>query len=152
MTRSLRRIILLIGTLAIPDSVLASENWPDSVDQYVAHVRDTISTTDMDGYLAAVKDPKGALLLDVREQDEFKAGHVPGTVNIPRGLLELRIWKLLGYPGPVDTSRKIYVQCKTGYRAILATKQLYDIGFTNATAVIMELTDWQKNGNPLVEQ
>lgn len=151
MTRGLGVVLVLVGTLAMSGPVFAAGDWPDSVDQYVARVRDTISTIDMDGYLAAVKNPNGALLLDVREEDEFNAGHVPGTVNIPRGLLEFRIWTLLGYPGQIDTRRKIYVQCKTGYRAALATRQLAEIGFTNATAVIMQLTDWEKNGNPLVK-
>jgi len=41
--------------------------------------------------------------------------------------------------------RKIYVQCQTGGRATLAAKQLKDIGFTNVTAVVMALADWQKN-------
>jgi rhodanese-related sulfurtransferase len=128
-----------------------SKDWPDSVDQYVMQIRKTVQTTDMEGYLAAVKSPNGALLLDVREEDEFKAGHAPGAVNIPRGLLEFRIWKQLGYPANVDTNRKIYVQCRTGGRATLATKQLQDIGFTNVIAVIMNLEEWQKKGNPLVQ-
>jgi rhodanese-related sulfurtransferase len=105
----------------------------------------------MDGYLAAVRNPQGALLLDVREADEFRAGHVPDAVNIPRGLLEFRIWKELGYPAPVDTSRKIYVQCQTGGRATLATQALKAIGFTNAVAVIMNFPDWEKKGNPVVK-
>ena len=66
-------------------------DWPDSIDRYVMQVRKTVKTTDMDGYLAAVKSPNGALLLDVREKGEFKARHVPGAVNVPRGLLEFRI-------------------------------------------------------------
>jgi rhodanese-related sulfurtransferase len=105
----------------------------------------------MDGYLAAVKDPQGALLLDVREEDEFKAGHVPGTVHIPRGFLEFRIWKQLGSPTDVDTGRKIYVQCRTGGRATLAARQLKDIGFTNVVAVVMELREWEDKGHPLVK-
>jgi rhodanese-related sulfurtransferase len=48
----------------------------------------------------------GAVLLDVREDHEFKGGHVPGAVHIPRGLLEFRIWKLFGYPEQVDMNRK----------------------------------------------
>ena len=36
----------------------------------------------------------------------------PGVVNIPCGLLEFRIWKQLGYPAHVDTSRKIYVHAE----------------------------------------
>ena len=129
----------------------AAENWPDSLEQYVVQVRKTIDTTDMDGYLAVVKNPNGAMLVDVREETEFKAGHVPGTVNVSRGRLEFRIWRPLGYPDKVDMNRKIYVQCASGGRATLATKQLKDIGFTNVTAVVMELAEWQKKGYPFVK-
>ena len=142
---------ILVGLLVICRPGFAAENWPDSIDQYVAQVRETISTTDMDGYLTVVKDPNGALLLDVREENEFKAGHVPGTVNLSRGLLEFRIWRLLGYPGSVDMNRKIYVQCATGGRATLAAKQLKDLGFTNVTAVVMRLADWDGKGHPMVK-
>jgi rhodanese-related sulfurtransferase len=101
--------------------------------------------------LTVVKSPNGALLLDVREENEFKAGHVPGTVNVSRERLEFQIWKPLGYPDKVDMNRKIYVQCGTGSRGTLAAKQLKDIGFTNVTAVVMELADWQKEGHPFVK-
>ena len=113
--------------------------------------RKTIDTTEMDGYLAVVNNPNGALLVDVREETEFKAGHVHGTVNVSRGRLEFRIWKPLGYPGKVEMNRKIYVQCATGGRATLAAKQLRDIGFTNVTAVVVELADWQMKGHPFVK-
>ena len=153
MMRRLGIAAILLTILGMSPPVLAemSRNWPDSVDQYVSHIRKTVQTTDMDGYLAAVKSPNEQLLLDVREEEEFKAGHVPGAVNIPRGLLEFRIWKQLGHPAQVDTGRKIYVQCQTGGRATLATKQLQDVGFTNVIAVIMNFEDWQKKGNPLVK-
>jgi rhodanese-related sulfurtransferase len=140
-----------LTALGISTPVLAAMNmdWPDSVDQYVMQIRKMVKTTDMDGYLAAVKSPNGALLLDVREDSEFKAGHVPGAVNVPRGLLEFRIWKQLGFPSKVDLSRKIYVQCQTGGRATLAAKQLKDVGFNNVIAVIMNFEEWQKKGHPL---
>ena len=142
--------VVLLGAFVICQPGFAAENWPDSVDRYVAQIRKTIDTTDMDGYLAAVNNPNGALLVDVREETEFKAGHVPGTLNVSRGRLEFRIWKPLGYPGKVEMNRKIYVQCATGGRATLAARQLRDIGFTNVTAVVMELADWQKKGHPFV--
>jgi rhodanese-related sulfurtransferase len=122
--------------------------WPASVDEFVMQTRKKVQTTDMNGYLTAVGNPNGALLIDVREQDEYTASHVPGSVNIPRGLLEFRIWKQLGFPANVDKNRRIYVQCQTGARATLAAKQLQDIGFTNVVAVIMNFEDWQKKGNP----
>lgn len=144
-------IFLTAIGISAPAFAQMSANWPDSVTQYVAQIRKTVKTTDMDGYLAAVKSPNGALLLDVREEVEFKAGHVPGAVNISRGLLEFRIWKQLGFPSQVDTGHKIYVQCQTGGRATLATKQLQDVGFTNVIAVVMNFEDWQKKGNPIVK-
>ena len=133
-----------------PVPVAGPMTWPDSVNQFVAQVRTTVRTTDIEGYLVAVNDPHGALLLDVREDAEFRSGHVPGAVNIPRGLLEFRIWMQLGYPATVDMDRKIFVQCQTGSRATLATKQLQDVGFTNATAVIMNFEEWRQRGNPVL--
>jgi rhodanese-related sulfurtransferase len=151
MSRRFGAAVVFLGAFVVCQPGFAAENWPDSVDQYVAQVRKTIDTTEMDGYLAVVNNPDGALLVDVREETEFKAGHVLGAVNVSRGRLEFRIWKPLGYPGKVEMNRKIYVQCATGGRATLAAKQLRDIGFTNVTAVVMELADWQKKGYPFVK-
>jgi rhodanese-related sulfurtransferase len=151
MNRRLRVAVVFLGAFVISQPTFAAENWPDSVDQYVAQVRNTVDTSDMDSYLTVVKNPNGALLLDVRDENELISGHVPGTVNVSRGRLEFRIWKLLGHPNKVDMNRKIYVQCASGGRATLAAKQLKDIGFTNVTAVVMELADWQKHGFPFAK-
>jgi len=151
MKHSLRFAIAFVGVLIVSAPALAAENWPDSFGAYVAQVRKTVKTTDMDGYLAVVKNPNGALLLDVREDNEYKAGHVPGTVFIPRGLLEFSIWKQLGYPKPVNMAQKIYVQCRTGGRATLAAASLKAIGFTDVTAVIMDIDEWQKKSLPFVK-
>ena len=151
--------VVFVGSTAIPATVRATDPpaamaasmaWPDSVTQFVMRVRATIRTTDMAGYRAAVTAPDGAMLLDVREASEFAAGHVPGAVNISRGLLEFRIWAQLGHPAPVDMNRRIYVQCQTGGRATLATRQLQDIGFTNVVAVIMNFDEWRRQGHPVV--
>ena len=97
MSRTLRCLaIALVGVFVFSAPLMAAENWPDSLNTYLAKVRKTVDTTDMKGYLVAVKNPNGTLLLDVREEDEFKTGHIPGTVNIPRGVLEFRIYKQLG--------------------------------------------------------
>ena len=149
MSRMLRCLaIALVGVFVISAPAMGAENWPDSLNTYLAKVRKTVDTTDSKGFLAVLKNPNGALLLDVREADEYKAGHIPGTVNIPRGVLEFRIYKQLGYPKTVDAKQKIYVHCATGGRATLATKELKDIGFTNVTAVLINVQDWEKAGNP----
>lgn len=157
MNRKLSLVVVFFSAFAISAPALAAPkaakgpNFPETVTNYVKSVRKTVKTTDMAGYLAAVKDPKGAVLLDVREPAEYKAGHIPGTVNIPRGLLEFAIYKKLGFPKKVDTNRRIYVQCRTGGRATLATASLKEIGFTNAVAVIMDIGKWEKAGHPYVK-
>jgi len=151
MNRMLRCAIILIGSVVVSAPVFAQPEpvWPPIVTNYVTSVRKQIKTTDMAGYLAAVKNPNGALLLDVREPAEFAAGHVPSAVNIPRGLLEFVIYQTLGYPKKVDTDRTIYVQCRTGGRATLATATLKKIGFSHPVAVIMNWDDWVKAGDPV---
>jgi hypothetical protein len=98
MGRRFRVAVICLGAFVICQPGLAAENWPDSVDQYVAQVRRTIDTTEMEGYLAVVKNPNGAMLIDVREGTEFKTGHVPGTVNVSRGRLEFRVLEAARLP------------------------------------------------------
>jgi rhodanese-related sulfurtransferase len=156
MNRKLSLAVVFFSAFAFSTPVWAQAKppapaWPDTVTKYIASVRKTVKTVDMKGYLAVVKNPNGALLLDVREPAEYAAGHVPGVVHIPRGVLEFVIYKQLGYPNKVDVNRKIYVQCASGGRATLATASLKRIGFKNPVAVIVNTADWEKAGHPWVK-
>ncbi len=70
-------------------------------------------------------------------------------INIPRGLIEFRIWSHVGYPDKLDKNQKIVIYCGTGARAALAAKSLRDLHFNNVTAVDMTIEDWRKSGYPL---
>ena len=135
---------LTIGTPAV-----AAENWPDSFTEYVASVRKQIKSIDMEQFLAVTKDPKGALLVDVREEDEYVGGHIPGVINIPRGWLEVQIWRKVGYPNNLNMAYPIYLHCGTGTRCTLAAKSLQDLGFTNVVAANFMIADWKKKGYPI---
>ena len=148
MNRTLRFAIVIVAAFAVTAPAFAAENWPDSFSAYVAKVRKTVKTTNSDGYLKAVKNPNGALLIDVREPSEYAAGHVVGTINIPRGLLEFQIWKKMGYPKKVNLSTTIYTQCASGGRATLAAADLKKIGFKNVIAVVAPTNEFEKKGFP----
>jgi len=60
--RKIKAAVAVLGALVISEPDFAAENWPDLVDHYIEQVRKTIDTTEMDGYLAVVKNPNGALL------------------------------------------------------------------------------------------
>lgn len=89
--------------------------------------------------------------MDVREPQEFSAGHVPGAINIPRGLIEFQIWNHVGAPEKADMEQPIILQCQSGKRATLAAQTLEEFGFTHTAAVVTNLDDRQKGGNPFTK-
>ena len=88
----------------------------------------------------------GALLIDVREPDEFAAGHVPGAVNVPRGMLEFRIADL-----QPDGNAPVLVYCKTSGRAALAAVALQEMGYLNVKSIAGGFDAWAAAGKPVVK-
>ena len=66
----------------------------------------------------------GALLVDVREPEEYKAGHIPDAVNLPLGKLKADINSV------ADTDRELVVYCRTGVRSRTAAEELAELGYT----------------------
>lgn len=86
------------------------------------------------------------LVLDVREPDEYAAGHLAGAVNIPRGVLEFR---LSADPALADTDRPLLVYCKSGGRSALAAKALQDMGYSRVVSVAGGFDAWAACGMPV---
>jgi molybdopterin/thiamine biosynthesis adenylyltransferase/rhodanese-related sulfurtransferase len=84
------------------------------------------------------------LVLDVREQDEWDEGHLPGAVHIPRGNLESRIER-----AEPDHSRAIVVYCASGNRSAFAAKTLEELGYGDVSSLAGGFTDWKRNGYPV---
>ena len=68
--------------------------------------------------------PDSAILLDVRSDEEWKEGHLPGTLHIPHDQIPQRAKEEL----PQD--KPLFVYCRSGHRAGLAKKELEKLGFT----------------------
>lgn len=71
-----------------------------------------------------VKDIKKGYLIDVREKDEFKQGHLPNAINIPLSDLNLNAKSLLK-----ETNNTYYVYCLSGGRSNMATKSLKKLNY-----------------------
>lgn len=126
-------------------------SYPPSINQLVATTKSQIKTVKMPEFKAAFDKKDVGLLIDVRNENEFEDGFIPGAVNVPRGLIEFRIWKLVGFPDKTNMNTKMMLYCATGGRCALATKSLQDLGFTNATSVDMKFDDWVKAGYPVAK-
>ncbi|MBS0156823.1 MAG: hypothetical protein JSS38_19740 [Nitrospira sp.] len=110
-----------------------------------------VRTIGMEDYRKIVENPGAALIIDVREPEEYAAGHVPGAINIPRGVIDSQIWTHIGSREKADLERPIVLQCQAGRRATLAAQTLGELGFTQTSVVIMNLDEWKKTGHPFVK-
>jgi molybdopterin/thiamine biosynthesis adenylyltransferase/rhodanese-related sulfurtransferase len=84
----------------------------------------------------------GAVIVDVRETDEFAAGHIPGAKHVPRGYLESRI------EGAVpDRSQHLILYCASGNRSAYAARTLAeDLGYENVESMRGGITLWKDLG------
>lgn len=88
-------------------------------------------------------------LIDVRTQSEFNAGHIPGSISIPRGVLEFRIdnediWANEGMYVP-EKEGLIIIYCKKGSRAALSADVLQKMGYTNVKSITGGWLKWKYN-------
>jgi rhodanese-related sulfurtransferase len=88
--------------------------------------------------------PAGAFLLDVREDDEWAAGHAPDAVHVRLGELGTRVAEL-----PHD--REVYVICRSGTRSAYAAQTLAGGGLS-AVNVSDGMTGWAVAGRPMVSE
>ncbi|MDP7038361.1 MAG: molybdopterin-synthase adenylyltransferase MoeB [Myxococcota bacterium] len=84
------------------------------------------------------------LLLDVRESEEFRQGHLPGAIHAPRGFLEMKIEAI----APArDTALTVY--CAGGVRSLLACETLKNMGYTNLESMAGGFGDWKQKELPI---
>ena len=143
--------VIILVAISFAHAQTFAQSYPPSVTLKVLSAQKDIRTIGVSEYRKVVDNPGNALLIDVREADEYATGHLPGAINIPRGLLEFQIWKQVGFPAKNGVDRSLYLQCSSGNRASLAAKSLKDLGFIDVTAVVMTLDEWQKADNPFVK-
>lgn len=85
---------------------------------------------------------ENALIVDVRESDEWADARIPGAVHIP-------LRQLLARVDEIPRDRPIIVQCRSGNRSASATRALLEEGFTNVYNLEGGLGDWAADGLPL---
>jgi rhodanese-related sulfurtransferase len=84
----------------------------------------------------------GAVLLDVREPDEWEAGHAPGARHVPLG-------RLPDHMGELARHEPLVVVCRSGHRSALATEWLAGAGF-DAANLVGGMQAWAGAGRPVV--
>jgi rhodanese-related sulfurtransferase len=135
-------IILMISTaFAINTSLALAQDM--TADDFKSEALENITTISVSD-AKALLDKGDVIFLDVRTKSEYRSGHIPGAVNISRGLLEFMVGKDLP-----DKDATIVVYCKTGGRSCLATNTLVKMGYKNVKNMDGGWSAWIKAGYPV---
>jgi molybdopterin/thiamine biosynthesis adenylyltransferase/rhodanese-related sulfurtransferase len=86
---------------------------------------------------------QGAVLVDIREQDEVDQGMVPGAIHIPRGFLEMRIEEAVR-----DRGAPIILYCAGGVRSIFGAEALQELGYSDVASMSGGFVGWKSAGLP----
>ena len=84
---------------------------------------------------------KSPVLLDVRESDEWRQGHLEGAVPLPRGFLEIKVETAIP-----DKNTPIVAYCAGGVRSLLAAKVMREMGYQNVTSMAGGYGAWKNGG------
>ncbi len=90
------------------------------------------------------RDPK-VTILDVREKEEYREGHLDGAVPLPRGFLEMRVEDTVP-----DKQTPIIAYCAGGTRSLIAARTLKEMGYTSVVSMAGGFTAWKNAGQPFV--
>lgn len=140
-------LVFILSTLSL---AVAQEKpkvpaWQNTVvKDWVAKAKASITKVTPADVKAAIDKKEKAIILDVRDPDEYKAGHIPGAIHVSRGKLEFTVWDKI-----TDKDAKIYVYCLTAARSALATKTLHEMGYKNAVLMDAHFEEWIKAGYPV---
>jgi sulfur-carrier protein adenylyltransferase/sulfurtransferase len=111
-----------------------------SGSEYIKQIRASIDEVDPKDVHPLVNN--GVAIIDVRETEEFSAGHLPGAKHVPRGYLESRIDNAVP-----DRTQKVILYCASGQRSALAAHTLRDeLGFTDVASMTGGITLWKDRG------
>lgn len=105
---------------------------------------DSISASKLSERLA---DGGSPLVLDVRTEREYAAGHVPGALHIPHTELAAHLSNL-----PATKHEEVVVYCEQGPRAYMAERVLQDAGYTRVRDLEGHMADWRSGDYPVESQ
>ncbi|MGQ7270121.1 rhodanese-like domain-containing protein [Marinobacter nauticus] len=112
----------------------------------VAEAKKEIQEVPLANAEAAIKNAD--LVLDVRDADEYRSSHIPGAVNISRGMLE---FKFTNDPALENRQMKIVLYCKTSGRAALSAKALKEMGYMNVQSIEGGFDAWLEAGKEVAQ-
>jgi rhodanese-related sulfurtransferase len=112
--------------------------------EIVNDAKSRVQQIDIDGYRKMQAAGEPHVLVDVREDNEWTAGHAAGAVHLGKGIIERDIEAKVP-----DKSTRLVLYCGGGYRSALAADNLQKMGYTGAISLDGGWKAWQQAGLPV---
>ena len=90
-----------------------------------------------------LSEAPGLHVVDVREDSEWAAGHIPGATHLGKGVIERDIEAAIP-----DRNAEIVLYCGGGFRSVLAADAIQKMGYTNVASMAGGWRDWTASGAP----
>ncbi|MGD0202172.1 MAG: rhodanese-like domain-containing protein [Bryobacteraceae bacterium] len=110
----------------------------------VADAKSGVKHIDLDELRRLRESGEHFLLIDVREESEWAAGHAAGAIHLGRGIIERDIEARVP-----DQSAKLVLYCGGGYRSVLAAENLQKMGYRNVISLDGGWRGYQAAGLPV---
>lgn len=110
----------------------------------VKDAKSRVQQIDIEGYRKLAGSGEPFVLVDVREDNEWSAGHAAGAVHLGKGVIERDI-----EAKAPDLDTKLVLYCGGGYRSALAAEALQTMGYRNAISLDGGWRVWQQAGLPI---
>ena len=113
--------------------------------QLMEEARKAIPEVSIDEVKNCVERGENWTLLDVREREEYREGHLEGAISLPRGFLEMRVEETVA-----DKTKPIIAYCAGGVRSLIAARTLKEMGYENVVSMSGGYTAWKNAGHKWV--
>ena len=112
--------------------------------QIVSDAKKRVRETNVADVKRRVDAGEKMIVVDVREDNEWANGHLPGAIHLGKGVIERDIEARVP-----DTSAKIILYCGGGFRSALAADNLQKMGYTNVFSMDGGIREWRERRFPL---
>ncbi len=141
-------LILIIGALLFSVGCLGEEakKAEMTLDTSLAEVTGNLKTTQISAsdFMGMYLEGEDFVLIDVRTDEEYNSGHIPGAVHIPYNELDARIGAL-----GLSKDARVVVYCEAGVRSKKGANALVNLGFTNIVDVSDGMRGWRELGGDI---
>ncbi len=115
--------------------------------EIVNHAKSRITETTVDAISRRIEAGESFYLVDVREESEYAAGHLPKALHLGKGVIERDIEKAIP-----DQNADIVLYCGGGFRSALAADNLQKMGYTNVQSMDGGYREWHDKGHLVIHE